>query len=238
MKINLFSKSSLSSTNIKIKVLVGVPFRDSGDRLQGFNLLKKHFKEDFPNFDFIEFNNDGDQFNLSKSRNLAIKYGLDNNYDIVVLNDADLFLNKDALIHSIYFAHKKKEIVIPFSLVIHLNKKGTELFCQKKPESMNYFDRVSSSDDNSLDSEYRPCGGVIIGPPQKFADVGMYDENYVGWGHEDVDFHFSYEKKYGKKFNRIDSTGIALFSSGSKRGTHNNEYYFNKNKDVFDKLSR
>lgn len=236
--INLYSKTVLSSKNIPIKVLVGVPFRDSGDRMRGFLSLREHFKQEFPSFHFEHFNNEQGDFNLSKSRNLAIKYALEKKYDVVVLNDADLFLNKDSLIRSILYSHKKKEITIPFSVAIHLDENGTELFYQKDKGCLSCFERVSGYIDNGLDSSYRPCGGVIIGPPSIFLDVGMYDENYYGWGHEDVDFHFSYERKYGRKFHRVSGMGVALHNKQVEKGNHNIPYYRNKNKDIFDRLKR
>lgn len=231
-EINPFSKSYTSYQDVKHKVLVGVPFRDSGDRLPGFIELAKYFKKNFPNFHFLYFNNDGPEFNLSGSRNLAIRYASENNYDVVILNDSDVFLNKDVIVNAVNYSYETNEITIPFNIVIHLDKTGTHMFREKNSKCMAHINRLSVGADGP-DAAYRPCGGVIVGPPKTFVDAGMYDQNYVGWGHEDVDFHLAYEKKYGKKFNRINSTGIALFSRGSKRGTHNDEYYYNKNKHLF-----
>lgn len=222
---NFFSDSILNIDLIKSDVKVVIPWRQSESRVEIFNFLVSWYSLNFPDWKIIFSDSGSETFNLSASRNIGIEKALSLGAEIVLVSDADFFPSKDSLIKSILNAEKNKEITMPYKIYNEISYEGTRMFLLGNHHSVNMFLK-SNKNPEVVDGKVKHfwvCSGLFVIPKNVYNEIQGFDENFVGWGPEDQDYHKKYFDKYGKLFSYIDGIGCSLEHSRNEWNNSNNE---------------
>jgi GR25 family glycosyltransferase involved in LPS biosynthesis len=235
---NYFSSSVLDTVPINKKVSVVIPWRPTESRISLLDFLIKWYSKEFPNFNIILSDSDHEQFNLSASRNVGISQAFAEGADIILSSDADFFPSKDSVIKAILNSSKTNNISVPYNDCRELTYEGTLEFLKENTESINMYDRRNDNPkliDGKADRLWM-CSGLVVITKKVFEEIGNFDENYVGWGQEDIDYHQRYLDKYGKLFDYIDGTALSLSHSRDNWKLQNNnniDYFKSKHGDKY-----
>lgn len=225
---SFFSKQTIRLDSSK-KVAVVIPWRETESRILGFNNIIKYYDSVLDSPTIFTTDSKSEIFNLAASRNLGMKQAFDQGFEAVVLSDADIFVSADVLIESINHSLEHGVIVNPYNLLIELTKTGTEMFFNKEKKCLlNYSWKTDTPKfvDGNI-SSLVPCAGINIVPKSVWDIIGGFDENFVGWGYEDMAYLTSYIKHFNNIYRFEEGIAISLFHEKEwKMNSKDNENYF------------
>ena len=156
------------------------------------------------------------EFNKSFVFNSILDTKIDS--DFVLLLDADIYLPFREINGQLDI---KDQVIKPFKECVYLDKDTTNEFIYQKKSKL-------SSDFKSLSAL---GGGAVIINSSIFKDKSIrFDENFEGWGWEDIDFGDNLRSKF--KIKTFNHTAIHLYHEplDHKQNLNNYEHYCNKNK--------
>lgn len=207
-----------------------MPWRPTPDRIPVFNKLIKWYQDEIPYIKINTVDAGGEIFNLSASRNKGIKQAIDEGADVVIVSDADAFPDKSVLLQACANAYITKNITAAYTRYIAANREDFEndIFT---PHFIMLAPDVST---DIKEQTLYPCSGVIVIPKEVWHEIGGFDENYVGWGPEDQDYHRTYLNRYKKIFDYIKGDLFVVEHDRSEwkiedLNLKNNEYFKGKN---------
>jgi len=195
-----------------LNIFLVIPWRETKTRKYIFQKLILWYKKNFPNINIILADSKHKVFNLSASRNIGIKQSFNSGADIVLVSDADFFSSKQNITLAIENTLSTERLSLPYTTYLELDIKGTSLFLENNHEYINSY-KVKSHRPELINGNTNilwPCSGMNIFSKKVFNEVGPFDENYIGWGQEDIDYHKRYLDMYGTLFDYIDGLGISL----------------------------
>jgi hypothetical protein len=166
----------------------------------------------------IYFKNNLNTFNKSA----LINYSLNNiniKSDFVMLLDGDVYFKFKILEDQIPILYDEK-VIKPFSECVYLPESNTLEFIKKRKINLTGgFKKISALG-----------GGAIILKSSLIKDPSVrYDENFSGWGWEDIDFGDSIRSKFSIK--TLQQPAVHLYHPVNAEPPSNNyTYYKNKNK--------
>lgn len=178
-----------------------VPWREQKSRLNQFNKMLMHYDDFLKDKEVFYADYPSEIFSRSHSINLGMKYFFDKNFDIVIVNDADTLCNIDSINKSIIKSYELQRALLPYDSYIMRSSGG----------GIEHTLHPSSSID-----QLWPCSGTNIIPRQVYMDIGGFDENLVGWGPEDQEYHYRYFLHYGEKYLFESGTCEALWHKRGK----------------------
>jgi predicted glycosyltransferase involved in capsule biosynthesis len=203
------------------KVAVVIPWRAVPSRIPAFEKLLDFYNKNFPDFEVIPSDSDGETYNIGQSRNLGAKKAIAAGADIIIFNDADSFAKPEIIQKAIEHSIENNEIVAPYNKVHqHYNAQETFLFFQE----FNYellvgeiIDAPELFESSGLPNRWYPCSGIIVVPKSTFLELGGYEEGIVGWGPEDQLLHKNYFNTYKKLFSYIQGDYHSTYNDPSYR---------------------
>jgi hypothetical protein len=157
-----------------MKIGVVIPWRETQSRLPLKNYVDSWYRKNLPDAIIVYSDSGHSPFNLSASRNKGAKQLLD--YDIIIHNDADTIPEIGPLLDGINKTFKTGLFCNPYESYRSINAINTKKILKgiKSYEDLDYF-HVDGA-----------CSGVIITTPKTWNSIGKFDENFLGWGYEDV----------------------------------------------------
>lgn len=205
---------------MELNVAVVIPWRSHPSREIAFNRLVEYFSENHPTFKIFISDSDYKKFNLSAARNAGARKAISAGADIIIFNDADVFVTPDSIKLGAQVAASRNEIVAPYTEYFeHKTERETRGFLKRFKFGMRLGRKLVPPKISRLDGlpeRLWPCSGSIIVPTNIFLELGGFNEEVQGWGPEDTIFHRAYFEKYNKLFTYVD--GIA-------HSTHNDPTY-------------
>lgn len=129
------------------------------------------------------FDAEGDFFNRSASRNLAVDSSEEN---ICILIDADTIIPSYAIQESITIAKKYNAMVKPTIRTYSMSSLDKLKLIIEKIKNCDVIE--------SIDYKYRsidlyPGSGWVF-PRTLFYEIGKFNEDFIGYGYEDIDFNY------------------------------------------------
>ena len=165
----------------------------------------------------VYFKNSFKTFNKSA----LINYSLDNveiQSDFVMLLDGDIYFKFKSLEDQIPILSDEK-VIKPFSECVYLTEPHTLEFINKRKITLS----------GGLKKISALGGGAIILKSSLIKDSSVrYDENFSGWGWEDIDFGDNIRSKFSIK--TLQQPAIHLYHPVINEPTNNYVYYKHKNK--------
>lgn len=119
---------------------------------------------------------EGEPFNLSRCRNDGAKAAVADGAEVLLFNDADHLVVREHLSEAIRMAGEDGLVFIGDGYQF-LTREQTEAVYEGA-ELARFLSLVGSD-----------RGGMMVMNCRTFESVGGFDEGYIGWGPEDIDFH-------------------------------------------------
>lgn len=197
---------------------VGIPWRDSGDPYRARNA--KFVIQWYGIMGYgVTLGDDTkyEEFNRAAARNACISQA----EDIAITADMDIVLERPSdLWRAANMAKKYDRLVIPIYELYWLDEKFSELFMDGR-----------TIDKSNLTPELYVGGGIHIIPKRLHDIMGGYDERYVGYGLEDIDYYIRHNKMFGE-YIRTKAVAYHLWHPTSTPNPVNQKRF---NRRKFDK---
>lgn len=216
LKLTLQSYHTAFQTFPYFEVIV---CNDGGEDLEA-DYLKNYYSFDLK---YIKIMHSG----RPKARNTGLEAA---EGDIVLFNDDDILINPECLkYHMDCHLTNRDCIVLGANHMLDLQK---ELFNQREPVSIITKDRLMNTSVDAYDqctknivfdqrekSNHWACGtsGNFSMPKDVLLQLGAFDENFSGWGYEDIELAY-----------RLSQNGLFLFCNLSQPNYHVNHTKNNK----------
>lgn len=199
-------------------VAVFIPWRNSNNRprTRAMDYVRNHLRE-ITGLDVHLADGKGKNFSLSAARNNAVVQAKSMGADVAIICDADILLEREAIINALFHVKGFNSIVVPYKVVRYLTKKGSEIVLQKK-WNPNHVSSIAEFDWS--------VGGAIVTGVDEWERVGGQDERFTGWGCEDVAFMIAAEKM-GNRPIKIDGIANHLWHPSAKKSGDAYEYNSN-----------
>jgi len=152
---------------VAIDVTVCVPWRPADDRLAAFARVMAFWHHH--GLEVITADSEpGQSFNLSQARNRAVAQA---NTTHVIVADADTIPD----LGPVLAACEMEEVIWPFR---HYRRIRADWVSRPDLLAAPVLQYYSTS-----------CGGVLVCPREVYHGLGGFDEQFQGWGFEDLAFH-------------------------------------------------
>lgn len=194
-------------------------------------------------------------FRLARSRNNGARVA---EGTFLIFMDQDVIFDKD-FIAKIYDSRKKKRLIFSEALGSSEEEKNNiqnilnkdeynyeklySLISEEKKIEQNKIVNKEKLYNILYNLKLRTRGAKIVGLifalyKEDFIKLNGFDENYIGWGHEDDDFGNRFFKYGGKTYSfKMTRYPIHMYhkSASPKEGSVNEEYYRRRKKEINNK---
>jgi len=173
-------------------ISIVIPYRYAGGlREDNFQFVKKYYESLLPESEIVLGLDDGKgDFKRSHAINNGVK---ECSNDIILINDADIFISKETLNKGIKLL-KESPFLIPWGRCLDLTReKSQELIIHGSPENINELNKhhwfIRDIRPGSTTFIYEKCaGGLQVISKNFFEEIRGYEELFVKWGYEDTHF--------------------------------------------------
>jgi|688.fasta_scaffold240137_2 hypothetical protein len=204
-----------------------IPWND-GDifRERSYKYNISYLTSFFPDAEICIGGDDGNVFNRSKARNNAFNKSSN---EIICILDADTIVPPTSIIEGVNLVKSKNTWVIPYNDYYNLTK-----------EYSNYIiDNIDVDDLDESNFKYDfkilSWAGALILTREMYSRLGGYDEEFEGWGWEDVAFRIKLDNEISKHI-RCGSY-VAHLWHPRKDADFGNSFEL-KNRKLFDRKYR
>lgn len=160
------------------KVGVCIPWRSTPSRARHLPTVQDHLRWLLPDAQHYLADSGHDIFNRSASTNLAVATAAADGCGLLIVTGADLLLYSGDLPAVLDQAERDGRAHIAYVGYMGLSQAGTDRFY----ETGTWLGCDVAYTTNGA------VGGYLAMRADTYDQVGGFDESYVGWGHEDVDF--------------------------------------------------
>lgn len=185
------------ASNINIGIVI--PWRSKPDRLKGFHAVVKWYEDNLPEAKIILSDAKGNPFSLSGSRNDGVAKAEELGMDVVIINDADTFPEKDALMEAIFDCLNDGLVHLPYNKYKSLQIDGSKQFFRGLPLSQCEYFEIPGA-----------CSGVYVCAPRTWWSHCGQDERFRGWGFEDAAWWSAHKTILGEEPIRHEGSVYAL----------------------------
>lgn len=179
-----------------MNVSVLVPFRDEPGttRKASWQWLRKRWKATFGNFQIVIGKDTGTPFSKTTAVNDAYTRAKG---DVLVIADADSWVEPANLLLGIEYALRHDVLVIPWSESWRLTPEDSEAIMAQSPDVQNPLTKQIK--DRCTDFRPAPETGamMLVLKRECFERVGGMDPRFRGWGSEDVAFAIACQTMLG-----------------------------------------
>jgi hypothetical protein len=175
-----------------MSIPVLVPRRaDHGWRDRSWGFLRHAYWDFQPGYRVIEGYHSEGPFN----RSAAINQAADTRFwgDVAVVADSDSFVPEDRLTEAIKTANKTGKLVSPFTFVVQISQACTENLVSGGVLTLRNLDA-----EHVRTKPIETQSNILVVPRKLWAEVGGFDERFVGWGGEDNAFWRACEIRRGE----------------------------------------
>jgi hypothetical protein len=184
-----------------MKVGLVIPWRPQPTRLYAFEATMARYSEQLPGVTAYYGDTDDEIFNVAGSRNKGCMEAISDDCDVLIVSDADMFLDPYALHKSIERAASENVVSLPFTDLMFLSQNGSDELIAGR-ETLH-----SIRQKPGITVFQSQVGGVFVLSSSTFGILNGWDERFVGWGFEDLALQEAHKAIIGKDFYR--SYGIA-----------------------------
>lgn len=175
-----------------MSISILVPFRSNSvrdPRIKTWNWLRERWSHIMPEAEICEGTDHGGQpFSKSAAINDAYEKSTG---DMLIIADADSWVERGALITGIEAAQRKEHLVIPWMKSYRLTKKDSDYIMKLAPGTKNVVTKPMKDITEGTGPAPDSAAMVLIIQRQAFERVGGFDPRFRGWGSEDVSFGLS-----------------------------------------------
>lgn len=176
-----------------MKIDIHIPWRNTGCfyRERACSFISNYYSQIA---NVIHIDSSHTEFNRANARNLCVA---NSTKDVVIIIDADNYIDHDQILYGVEMAMIDNSIVRPFNSIHYLNQDATDRFLTN---ANSFTPKYSDYEYMAPDSiSLKNSGGAYITPKNLWIELSGMDELFTGWGLEDLSFNNKYEHYYGSQ---------------------------------------
>lgn len=188
-----------------MKLGIVIPWRRQDSRAAAFTKTIERLSEQFPDATIYCSDKPVERFNISGARNKGCLEAIEDGCDTLLVVDADMLLEKDAIERAIEKSKLMVSVCLPYTLINRLNE---EL-------STSVINNEVSFDETRTDSrgviQQNQVGGAYVMQSSTFLRLNGWDERFVGWGFEDDAFGAAHSAILGKTLDKVQGYAVTFY---------------------------
>lgn len=199
-----------------------IPWRAQPSRVGAFDVTIEWYSKVLPEATvYLGDEPRAKTFNVSAARNRACDAALLDGCDVLVVSDADVLPDRDALVEAIDLISSGEDMVIPYREMLRLSKEATvDVLNGKELNREDYVEHGAWA------------GGLVVISSRCFRALNGWDERFMSWGQEDDAFAIAYKTIFGKDIPRCGGDLPSLWHEDRDTSkTWNNYWILRKYED-------
>jgi len=152
---------------------IAIPWRPAPKRQALFDAVVEFYHGTYIEDIYLD-DSEGPVFSRSRAINKAVARVFEDGHEVVVIGDADTVCEVIPLYSAIADTYKDKKSRLPYDKYILMGEGHTGLFLNSGEVTGPVYDGA--------------CSGILVVHRDTWRELGGFDERYVGWGAEDVEF--------------------------------------------------
>lgn len=180
-----------------------IPWRPQPSRLYACEATLAKYSELLPGVPVYFGDTEDEIFNVSGARNKGCLDAIADGCDVLVISDADIFLEPYPLNKSIEKAASTQVVSIPYTDIMFLSQMGSDELIAGR-ETIHSIRQKARVMPNQV-------GGIFIMSSSTFGILNGWDERFVGWGFEDMALQEAHKAIFGVDFHRSYGVAASLF---------------------------
>jgi predicted glycosyltransferase involved in capsule biosynthesis len=213
-----------------MKLGIVIPWRPQPTRIAAFHRTVEEISDAFPDASIYFCDTESERFNRSASRNRGCRFAIKDGCDVLLVLDADVILEKEAVENSIRVASELGIVSLPSLRWSRLDEKLSTSLLNKE---LSVDEIRKSGVGNPNQSE---VGGCWVMSSSTFLKLNGWDERFVGWGFEDDAFREAHKVLLDRDFHRSAGHGVTFYHlDRDQEGIEDNRQrfygYTNKSKE-------
>jgi hypothetical protein len=184
-----------------MKIGLVIPWRPQPSRVSAFEATMNRYSEQMPDVTTYYGDTSDEIFNLSGARNKGCMAAISDGCDVLIVSDADIFLDPHSLSKSIERVASENVVSLPFTELLLLSEMGSQELIAGR-ETLH-----SIRQKHGITVFNNQIGGVFVLNSSTFRILNGWDERFVGWGFEDLAMNEAHKVILGKNYHRAH--GIA-----------------------------
>lgn len=187
-----------------MKLGIVIPWRPQPTRIAAFHRTVEEISDAFPDASIYFSDTESERFNRSASRNRGCRFAIKDGCDVLLILDADVLLEKEAVENSIRVASELGIVSLPCLMWSRLDE---ELSTSLLNKDLSAEEIRRSGIANASQSE---TGGSWVLSSSTFLKLNGWDERFVGWGYEDDALREAHRVLLDRDFHRSAGHGITF----------------------------
>lgn len=188
-----------------MKLGIIVPWREQLSRVGGFTKTISRLSQQFPDSTIYCSDKPGERFNLSGSRNKGCLDAIEDGCDMLLVVDADMLLEKDAVEMAIERAKSMVAVCLPYTSLNRMNDVLSEAVVK---DEILFEETINSPGSTVISGQ---LGGAYVMESSTFLKLNGWDERFLGWGFEDDAFAAAHSAILGKDLCRVQGYAATFF---------------------------
>lgn len=185
-----------------MKLGIIVPWRSQPSRSAAFVKTIARLSDQFPDSTIYCSDKPVERFNVAGARNRGCLEAIEDGCDVLLVIDADMMIEKDAVERAIEKAKRMVSVCLPYTL---LNRMSSEL------STSVINDEVSFEGTRGVGHVVQgQIGGAYVMESSTFLRLNGWDERFVGWGFEDDAFAAAHLAILGKALDRVQGYAVTF----------------------------
>lgn len=162
-----------------------IPWRPSATRQSLFEVVTEHYAETLPDFPIYTSDSEGPVFSRSRAINRTVIRAFEAGHEVAVINDADTLCGTLPLHSAIAKTSTDKKSRLPYDKYILMDQAQTNRYVNTHEVTGGAYEGA--------------CSGILVVHRDTWYKLGGFDERYIGWGYEDIDFaiRHQFEREHG-----------------------------------------
>ena len=182
-------RNVVPSANPSDSISVIIPFHDDGQRGPAFEWVRDKWKQLLPTAEIVVGTDRGVPFSKTTAVNDALRRATG---EVLVVTDADAWLDPDALENGIKQAQATGKLVVPWRKILRFNQAAAEkIMAGEDVENVRRQLEHSSP-------EPRTAATIFIIRRDALLSINGMDSRFRGWGYEDVSFRRACDALLGR----------------------------------------
>lgn len=185
-----------------MKLGIVIPWRSQPSRSAAFVKTVSRLSDQFPDSTIYCSDKPGERFSVAGARNRGCLEAIEDDCDVLLVIDADMMVEKDAVERAIEKAKRMVSVCLPYT---SLNRMDLKL------STSVINDEVSFEETRSVGHVVqRQIGGAYVMESSTFLRLNGWDERFVGWGFEDDAFQAAHLAILNKALDRVQGYAVTF----------------------------